>query len=188
VLEWVTIVLGVAGVFCSVMVYHVTRRIFWNATRTLPKFMMTMMVGGASCVMLIGFVRACFYSNGGVSLSWVTALAALTSSAMGLKVVLELSVFLHTRDKVNSSLKRTAILHLDSMGDLCAARFACAAVGGVIVPWALVHAVLNEMMSYGSLALLAGAGFVLVLVGELSERYLFFRAVVALKMPGGIPG
>lgn len=188
VLELATIVLGVAGVFCSVMVYHVTRRIFWNASRTFPKFMMTMIVGGASCLMLTGFVRGYVSSESGVASQWVIVLAVLTSSTMLLKVGLELAVFLHARDKVNSSLKRTAVLHLDAMRVWCAARLTCAFAGGLVVPWALVHGVSNQMMSHGSLALLAGAGFVLVLVGELCERYLFFRAVVALKMPGGIPG
>jgi formate dehydrogenase iron-sulfur subunit len=187
-LESVTIFLGIAGVFCSVMVYHVTRRIFWNAARTLPKFTMTMIVGGASCLMFTACVRQFFCAGVGVAGQWVEVLAFLTSLTMLFKLGLELEVFLHARDKVNSSLKRTAVLHLDSMRGWCVARLLCALAGGFITPWALVHGVSNELMSHGSLALLAAAGFLLVLCGELSERYLFFRAVVALKMPGGIPG
>ena len=104
------------------------------------------------------------------------------------KLALESLVFLNLRDKVNSSLKRTAILHLEHMKSLCLIRLACGVFGGLVVPLALANAISDQIMSYGALAFLAAFGFVLVLAGELLERYLFFTAVVALKMPGGIPG
>ena len=45
---------GLAGVFCSVMVYHDTRRIFWQAAYTAPKFFGTsLLLAVASALCLI---------------------------------------------------------------------------------------------------------------------------------------
>ena len=70
----------------------------------------------------------------------------------------------------------------------CMIRFSCGVFGGLVVPLALAHATEQAIMSYGALAFLSGMGLLALLVGELAERYLFFTAVVALKMPGRIPG
>jgi formate dehydrogenase iron-sulfur subunit len=73
------------------------------------------------------------------------------------------------------------------MGDLSRAtllRFASGTVGGVLLP--LIVAVGRP--EAGGRALWGTAGvalFVLSLAGELAERYLFFAASTAPKMPGG---
>ena len=81
-----------------------------------------------------------------------------------------------------NELKRSALKKYTS------ARFAAGICGGMILP--LLILTLESQSPWSSL-LLAGycsSMFVLLLVGEMLERYLFFRAVVPLKMPGGIVG
>jgi hypothetical protein len=51
-------------------------------------------------------------------------------------------------------------------------------LGGVALPALLLFGVLPPVIAIGILPA--------SLAGELLERYLFFRAVVPLKMPGGI--
>jgi hypothetical protein len=64
-------------------------------------------------------------------------------------------------------------------------RFACGVIGGLALPGLLV-AWCSQADAVSPAAILAVAVLVLVLkcAGELIERYLFFAAVVAPKMPG----
>jgi DMSO reductase anchor subunit len=60
-----------------------------------------------------------------------------------------------------------------------AARFLCGALGGIILPAAGLGLVPPGLT-------IAIAAFVLALAGELCERYLFFAAAPASRMPGGV--
>jgi hypothetical protein len=57
-------------------------------------------------------------------------------------------------------------------------RFVCGLLGGITLPALLLFGVIPPVIAMGILPV--------SLAGELLERYLFFRAVVPLKMPGGI--
>jgi DMSO reductase anchor subunit len=66
-------------------------------------------------------------------------------------------------------------------------RFICGALGGMLLPGlgALLGA--DALLQAGvGIAVLVVAAFVLCLAGELCERYLFFAAAPASKMPGGL--
>jgi DMSO reductase anchor subunit len=58
------------------------------------------------------------------------------------------------------------------------ARFAAGAIGGVLLPALVVY-------GHAEGRAIAVAIFVLTLIGELCERWLFFTAATAPKMPGG---
>jgi hypothetical protein len=45
-----TAVLGLAGLFCSVMIYVDTRRVFWRFAQTAPRFLGTAIVAGLAPV------------------------------------------------------------------------------------------------------------------------------------------
>ncbi|MBL8851108.1 MAG: molybdopterin oxidoreductase, partial [Planctomycetaceae bacterium] len=65
------------------------------------------------------------------------------------------------------------------------ARFAAGSLGGVVVPLMLVPSQ-GDDFSRSSLLILVLMLFVACVVGELLERYLFFAAAVAPRMPGGL--
>ena len=79
--------------------------------------------------------------------------------------------------KLSALLQRSVLLRATVM------RFVCGAFGGIVLPAALLFsAQLNPAFLYA----IAGTSFALCLLGELLERNLFFTAMVAPKMPGGV--
>jgi formate dehydrogenase iron-sulfur subunit len=98
--------------------------------------------------------------------------------AMITKLLWELTVFIHLNDRDWTDMKRTALLMTGVLRRATISRFVCGALGGLIVPALVLVGVLPPLTAIGILPL--------SLLGELLERYLFFRAVIPLKMPGGI--
>ena len=154
---------GAVAVGCSVMVYAATRRDCWGAPATAFKFFATAALLGCATVML-----------GGTSPALARALVLIAA----LKLVYEASLFRHLRRRPHTPMKRAAILMRGELGRVTAARFACGLVGGLLLP-ALVAA--GRAGGRG----VAVAIFIWSLAGELGERWLFFTAATAPKMPGG---
>jgi hypothetical protein len=75
-------------------------------------------------------------------------------------------------------MKRTALLMSGVLRQATMWRFVCGALGGIMLPALVLFGVLPQVIAIGILPL--------SLFGELLERYLFFRAVIPPKMPGGI--
>jgi len=161
-----TAALGLAGLFCSVMIYVDTRREFWRFANTAPRFLGSALVLGLASVLvtpgsphLIGF-----------------ALAATTV----LKLAFELRAFLpvlgaNDHTPLTPTLK-TARLLAGPLRRAFNLRVACGLLGGVVLPLMIATGAISAAAAWGAFALLLPA--------ELAERYLFFRAVVAPKMPG----
>jgi DMSO reductase anchor subunit len=171
-------VAGALGVFCSVMVYAATKRAHWRGSLTGVKFALTSVVLGAAAVIAISLVSAAvpFMHTGAYHwLAWTLMAAA------ALKLLAEAAVFLHLRDRHHSVGKRLALLMKGDLERATAARFLCGAAGGLILPAAGFLAAGTAMTT-----VLAIGAFVLVLAGEFCERYLFFAAAPASRMPGGI--
>jgi formate dehydrogenase iron-sulfur subunit len=156
---------GLAAVACSVMVYHVVRRPFWHASTSGTKFTGTALV--------LGLAAALAASGGSGSIAAGLAAATLV------KLAAEASVLTHLRDPRLTPLRRSALLLRGPLARVAAIRLGLALFGGFALP--LVAAGVG-----GGLTPLCWAGFLAVLAGEFAERYLFFTAVVRLKMPGGM--
>ncbi len=156
---------GLLAVACSVMVYAATRRPSWRAPATTLKFFGTAAVLGCATVLL-----------GDTSPPVARALVV----AMAMKLAYEASVFRHLRRRQHTALKRSAILMRGDLARVTALRFACGAVGGVLLP---------TLVAFGQASgrAIAAVIFLLTLAGELAERWLFFTAATAPRMPGG-PG
>jgi hypothetical protein len=110
------------------------------------------------------------------------------------KLAFESAIFLHlvptskyARQRL-SPLARTAVLMAGPLSVTVLKRYFCGALGGIVLPLVLL----------GQDALAGSAGFhplfvmivallmlALLLAGELLERYLFFAASAAPRMPGG---
>jgi len=172
-------VAGTAGVFCSVMVYVATRRAQWSGTPTGLKFFGTALVLGAATVLTVcaftatraePFDRIC------------RALFWLISAVTCIKVGFDAGVVRYYRDPRQSILKRIALVMLGELRTATQLRFGLAISGGVLVPLFLA-----AMEHQGRTAAPATmVMLVLLTAGELCERYLFFRAAPASRMPGAI--
>lgn len=186
-LEWTVAVTGLVGVFCSVMIYVFTGREFWNFARTATKFLLTSAVLGISVTCLSILVFGLFvdtHTAGQLSRrAGVPLLQALVIAAAA-KLLLEAAVFRHLFSRRQSPLNRSARILIGQLSSSTFARFGSGLLGGIVMPlfvWTELAA--NE--SHGLFLVIAvGMQFVACLVGELLERYQFFAACTAPRMPG----
>ncbi|AUX37950.1 MULTISPECIES: DmsC/YnfH family molybdoenzyme membrane anchor subunit [Sorangium] len=176
---------GMLGVFCSVMVYAATQRDHWSGGLTGFKFASTAAVLGSSTVLMVALLlsreHAALLLTGGFR-----ALSGFLCAAMGLKLLVELSMFRHLRKRSHSTLKRSAILMTGELKGATGWRFACGALGGIVLPALSLFSAPNSGVSSEVLMAMAVVAFLFCLAGELLERYLFFAAAPASKMPGGL--
>ncbi|HVS52334.1 MAG TPA: DmsC/YnfH family molybdoenzyme membrane anchor subunit, partial [Opitutaceae bacterium] len=159
-----TATLGLAGLFCSVMIYVDTRRAFWRFAHTAPRFF-----GSAS---ILGIASALAAPGAPRWLGF--ALAAAT----GAKLLFEaraLDPLNGDRDTITPA-RQTALLLAGPLRPANELRVAAGVLGGVLAPLMLALGLAPAFLAWPALALCLG--------GELAERYLFFRAVDAPKMPG----
>jgi len=172
---------GLAGVFCSIMIYRDTRRTFWRTSQTAPKFFGTALSLGSATLIaamtaqsLVGPAIAAHPAFHRV----IHLLCGVLAVTITVKLLWELAVFLHLSGPCWTSMTRTALLMSRALKRVTIARFICGALGGVVLPVLLLF---GTTVPVGVVGIL-----VFSLLGELLERYLFFTAVIPLKMPGGI--
>jgi Fe-S-cluster-containing dehydrogenase component/DMSO reductase anchor subunit len=163
---------GIAGILCSVLIYDATRRAWWRASNAGFKFAMTALVLG------VATTNATFAAG---AASIVRHLCVLLAAATLLKLTWELAFFRHLRDKQHTEHKRTALLMKGDLAKYTLARFLAGGVGGVLLPL-----LLRGAAGATSASAIAAASLVLLLGAELLERTLFFAAVTAPRMPGGL--
>ncbi len=167
---------GALGVFCSVMVYVATRRAQWAGPQTGIKFFGTALALGGAAVFAV-------YSFTGGTLDRVgSALLSLVAGVMAVKLTFEASALLQVRDRRLSVMKRMALLMLGDLKGVTYVRFVLGIAGGLALP-ALM---LRESFGRELMPTLSAIALALLVAGELFERYLFFRAAPASRMPGGI--
>jgi len=171
----VSAALGILSVYFSVMVYSATKRAHWRGSLTgLRFFSTTILLGAAGC-----YAVASAASPGGFA--HAQALLSLVIGTVVCKLIFEASLLFARRGRQHTVEKRMALLLTRELGMLTLFRFACGIGGGVVIPWVLLGA------AHGTaLTSLASAMALLLLAGELSERYSFFAAAPASRMPGGL--
>jgi Fe-S-cluster-containing dehydrogenase component/DMSO reductase anchor subunit len=168
-LRWLTLLIGCASLFCSIMVYVDTRREFWRFSQTAGKF--------AGSSLWLGLASALWWVPADQARSWMTGLMVVAA----LKLTAELLTLRPARHPEWTAAKRSALLLLQPLKTATALRFLCGLAGSLVLP-------LLFLLQGGLLNLnVASAIFALTLGGELLERYLFFRAVIAWRMPGSLP-
>jgi DMSO reductase anchor subunit len=101
-------------------------------------------------------------------------------AAIAIKLAAEASTLNHANTRQNSALKRMALVMTGELKPITMTRFLCGASGGLLLPYVLSAGTLGAAPTR---ALTVGMLLVL-LTGELLERYLFFRAAPASRMPG----
>lgn len=184
---------GLAGVGCSTMIYASTRRVFWNPGYTGLKFLLTCLVLGIPLALLIHLAAAAYTSSTAFPQAvqqtghWLCG--ALLVVAI-VKLTAESVIFCWLRARTFTPLRRTALLMTGDLSRATWSRFIVGALGGLVLPTfiatAFVATASLPAATVPPLVILLGVTLMLALnmAGELLERYLFFSAVVAPKMPG----
>jgi DMSO reductase anchor subunit len=162
---------GVAGVFCSAMIYAATRRAQWHGGPTGFRFAATTVILGAAAALAM----ASFLAPGGAGPAWRLLLEVTCAAALA-KLVFDGSALRHLAGRVHTVEKRVALLMVGDLRSVTLARF-FAGVGGLAIGAMLLwHGPVTPL---GPVAM-----FVLLLAGEGCERYLFFSAAPPSRMPG----
>lgn len=173
---WGVVVSGLAGVFCSVMIYVATQREFWSLDRTLLKFALTTALLGSATLGAVVAVRG----QAGTELHQLSHTLTRCVLLFGVvKLGLELALFRHLLAPHLTSLGRSARLQLGPLRKVTIARFLLGVIGAIVLPLAMLS---GTTPSAG----FAVASLVLLTAGEFLERYLYFAAVAAPRMPGAV--
>ncbi|HYF50580.1 MAG TPA: DmsC/YnfH family molybdoenzyme membrane anchor subunit [Planctomycetota bacterium] len=157
---------GLGAVFCSAMIYIDTRRPFWSAWLTLPRFFGSVLVASAAAL----FAMAVTYGRASV-IAGICFIAVLVA-----KLTIEAGFFTHLQSTTLTHHKKSALLMSGPLRAVTIVRFG---FGAVAIAAAAAAIIANSPHA----ALLAG---MLAILGEFLERYLFFTAAVRLKMPGAL--
>lgn len=189
-LGWGVAATGAAGLFCSVMIYVFTQRECWSFARVGVRFTLTAALLGVATTWL-SVLLATVASPSPELTEVVRQLGPLLCRALiaitVVKLAWEASIFRHLLLSRMTPLKRSAILLTHDLSSVTLARFALGLLGGVLMPLFL----LGELPTMSSASLVQFTAttsllFVACVAGELLERYLFFTACAAPRMPGGI--
>jgi DMSO reductase anchor subunit len=180
-LRGATALIGILGVYCSVMVYVATRREHWSATQTGLKFFCSTMILGAATVFTVA-ASSLGAPQLGAATRLPTELLDIVLAGASVKLAFELHALNLVRDLRTSAPKRMAIVMLGELRTWTLVRFATLLLAGVGWPLLLLADWLPDSLWCGSAAL----ALPLLLVSELCERYLFFRAAPASRMPGAL--
>jgi formate dehydrogenase iron-sulfur subunit len=155
-------VIGLLGLFCSVMIYVDTRRPFWRIEQTGPRFFGAAVVLGSA----VSF---------GLSSDFHYALCLIATLLCKLAGETRCLRVLDTDDDHPTPERQTALILTGPLRRATALRYLSA-----LAALALALFLLRDSSS-GPLRL---ALLSLALLSEGTERYLYFRAVFAPKMPG----
>ncbi|HEY0711996.1 MAG TPA: DmsC/YnfH family molybdoenzyme membrane anchor subunit, partial [Polyangia bacterium] len=184
-LEGATAGLGLLGVFCSIMIYVVTRRTHWRAAMTATKFVGTTVVLGAATVLMVSRLAAGLLPEA-VRASTMEPLSRglllVVAVGAGIKLIFEALQLRHYRDRDHTVPKRVAIVMLRDLKQVTVARFLCGGIGGLLLPLVALGRLDTHGVGPGTVI----AVFVLLLSGELCERSMFFKAAPPSRMPGAL--
>lgn len=187
-LGWIVVGTGLTGLFCSAMIYVFTKRDFWSFGQTMSKFLLTASTLGIATTWLSVLLPAVLgdRSTSDQLLAQLhRPLAQALLASMAAKLMFELVLFRHLAGHRNSPLKRSALLLIGPLSSSLLSRMAAGLLGGIAMP--LFFLMRGDDVARADIraALMVGMLFLGCLVGELLERYQFFAAVSAPRMPGG---
>jgi formate dehydrogenase iron-sulfur subunit len=177
---------GVGAVFCSVMLYHVTRRKWWNGGRTGFKFVLTGAGLGWATTLCSTFIIAAV--RGEPLSPELIAFGHTGANGLCLLTLIKLggeaSIFLHLRDRQQGDLKRTALLLWGELRRFSSCRFLLGMVGGMVLP--VVFCTALSPSRVGLALIMSLLSLVCLFAGEMLERMTFFTALSTPRMPGGL--
>jgi Fe-S-cluster-containing dehydrogenase component/DMSO reductase anchor subunit len=165
-----TTALGLFSVFCSAMIYVDTRRVFWNHQLVFTKFFGTSFLLGAA-----GAAALLAWSGSELARTFAFAATIIRTALFGW----EFQTFRTAWRDENDPTHRSALIMWTLLRPLLVSRvalfFVSTAFGLLAISLTGWFAAFCATLSFGFTAL-----------SQLIERYLFFTAVVAPRMPGPV--
>lgn len=163
---------GCLAVYCSAMIYIDTKRPIWNGRRTAVKFGGTVVIlGGAVLSAVLSFSAR---ASAGNDFRVTVLLVLLTIIVQAAITVLDLKkAAADVQDPCHESSQVLLRLFAPQLA------WELAALAGALAAGALC-------LVFGESAWLAVAFLAFIVVSQTIERYLFFTAAAAPRMPGGI--
>ena len=174
--EFITLLVGVYGIHAQSMIYRIKARPSWDRKTTNMKFFGVAYVGSLMMgltAMTLGMFDVA------LPLIVVGMLGALAQIFFTFEDLRELK----SEDKNEYQLLRTARLYDENFKNIKLFRFVSIVLGGIILPLFVI--VLISSNSFYAAGLTLFFSLVLVLLSELSDRFLFYVTVVPLGMAGG---
>lgn len=174
---------GLAGIGCSVMVYHVVRRPFWHARFGAARFVGTALSLGLATALAAMAIARAFSADARLSpVFWTVALGLAAATWARLRLEARQTGALARSGHV--TLRKTAFLLRGPLRQASGLRQSLALAGGVILPAVAVLSTATGNLVASALG--AALALTISIAAELAERYLFFTAVVRPGMPGRI--
>ncbi len=174
-LEAVTLIIGIYGIYAQSMIYRIRARPSWNRITTNFKFF---------GVAYIGFFLVAF-----VSLVASIHEAIIPLTTLGMLGALAQLFFsyedIRTLDAKENAyqLQRTKRLLNENFKNVKRIRFVSLILGGVLLPLLALVFVSASSITVASVILFLA--IVITFVSEISDRFLFYTTVVPLGMAGG---
>jgi DMSO reductase anchor subunit len=182
---WLVAFAGIVGVACSTMIYASTRRVFWNPAYTGLKFLLTCLILGLPVALVIQLVDS-MWLNVPFLRQIAVGIAFLLIVSSSIKLVAESAVFCWLGSRRFTAMRRTALLMTGDLRRVSLWRYLLGILGGVLMPCWIIGTYPSTVETFSSpqTVIVAALTLAVCFVGELLERYMFFAAVVAPKMPG----
>lgn len=183
---------GVIACFCSAMIYHDTRRDVWRLGETLTRFLGTTLLTGAGGWWAVAacIARQDVHSHASGN-EWILAgLPVLVLVIAVAKLSLEDQWLRPGGNQGSESRDRRSSLVAGRLKRIARSRFVAGCVGGVVLPMiAVLFSSISAGVGFGGaaatpVAAIAVIALLLMIGGEVMERYLFFRSAVIPRMPG----
>ncbi len=159
---------GAITIFCSAMIYIVTKRPFWKASLTFSKFGTTIVLAGLAAWNLETAIS-------GQSASVISLLLIVAVTVA--RLTLEYQVLSQASRPTTEPIARSSRLLLGPLKLWHLVRIACWAIGGIVLPTLLL-----VLASPASIAC-AGLALVCIAAAELIDRGLYFAAESTPAMP-----
>ena len=173
----ITAALAGLGVYCSAMIYIDTRRAFWGAPLVFTKFFGTaLLLGAAGCAAALGWQQA---------LTGAAVADAARTFAIAATII-RTALFGWEAMNLHHGLadpKEPAHRSMLTIWKLCRPHLVARAA---LFVSSTLFGVLAIMQGGLSAAIFATISFALTFASQAIERYFFFAAVVAPRMPGGV--
>ncbi|MDP8937189.1 MAG: dimethyl sulfoxide reductase anchor subunit [Actinomycetota bacterium] len=168
----VAVALGLAGVYASARLYLVPARPVWNSRRTPVAFFATAASTGPLLTLLC-------LDRTRLRPGWVAALLAVAAAGTVTQVAVHAQLARAVRRRNDRQHRGTAFLLLDRFRILFAGRLVIAGAGLLLLASAATVPVAGAAAG-GRLA----TGLVVIALGELAGRFLFYVTVVPYKVAG----
>lgn len=174
-LEFVTLLIGIYGIYAQSMIYRIRARPSWDRVTTNYKFFGVAYIG----IFLVAFLSSLSSVHEAIipltTLGMLGALAQLFFSYEDIRTL--------DAEENAYQLQRTKRLLNENFQNIKMIRFITLILGGVVLPLFTLIFVSASLHVTASVMLLLS--IVIVFISEISDRFLFYTTVVPLGMAGG---